>query len=76
MNYGKCPLRVLGMDSPVILTMLKADIKGKNSHIFQLHVNQIYVSLSILAGGRVDLSLCSISCISVLHTDLSRVINV
>lgn len=75
MNYVKCPLRVLGMDSPVMLTALRADIKETQSRISTARQSDLRQAQHS-GWGRVDLSLCSISCISVLQTDLSRVINV
>lgn len=70
MSYVKCPLRVSGMDSPVI-----ADIEKTRSRISTARQSDLRQAQHS-GWGRVDLSLCSISCISVLQTDLSRVINV
>lgn len=74
-SYVKCPLRVSGMDSPVRLTALRADIEKTRSRISAARQSDLRQPQRS-GWGRVDLSLCSISCISVLQTDLSRVINV
>lgn len=74
-SYVKCPLRVSGMDSPVRLTALRADIEKTRSRISAARQSDLRQPQHS-GWGRVDLSLCSISCISVLQTDLSRVINV